>query len=476
MAGLVWCGRRETARVTALRRAFDLITAGDLDAAGELITAAKDDPVTDHFDYWSIAGAWFMKQHQWDEASWRFAKATGYRPLDFTAHYNRGFCLHKMGNLLDASDAYRKTLTLNPGFARAWVRLGHIGLLRERFAEALACYAYAASIAPDDPEARCGYGTALSVFDSLESAETEFRRALDLDPAMVEAEMALGMVLLQAGKWREGWKRRDTVLKHPPFGAPWDYKPPSYFTDDAEEMRGKKVLLWSEQGHGDTIQFSRYLPMVAEIAHDVTLITESPLISLIDLMNSGARVIGRDDPVPEFDLQTTLMCLPGIFGTTPDNIPPPSYLTAWQYDVGARVGLCWHGGSRPHDPSAHADDKRRSVPWEMFEPLTRLVPCISLQEEDLREWGVKDWRDTAEIVAGLDLVITVDTAVAHLAGSLGVPTWLLSRFAGCWRWMQSGATTPWYPSMRIYRQPALCEWGPVMRQVTEDLRKWASGG
>lgn len=457
-----------TPKATAI---YDLIHRGDMDAAREALEEWRLEG-GDEFTYWTLFAGWHMRQYLWGAAIEPLQRAIALQPLGYTSHYNLGYTFHKIGQFNAAAACYEQALKLNPNHPQSWVRLGHVCILTERFALALACYGYVSVLAPNDQEARCGYGTALSVFGDDAAAEKEYRRALELDPAMAEAEMGLGFTLLRAGKWEEGWDRRQASLRHPPFGSPWNYKVPAYWYGKPKELSGKRVLLRSEQGHGDTLQFARYVPLVAKRAAETWLLTEPSLARLVEGL--GAKVITAKDELPDCEIDTTLMSLPGIFGTRPDYCPPPAAYKVTARDVGARVGLCWHGGARPFDPAAHADDKRRSLPWEAFAPFAETVPCVSLQEEDLRAWGCKDWRDTAEIVKGLDLVITVDTAVAHLAASLGVETWVLSRAGGCWRWLGSGDRTAWYPTMRIYRQVALCEWGPTLERLRADLQGWVA--
>jgi hypothetical protein len=449
------------------------IDAGGLGAALDLLIAAGRDPDTNLVRYLTLRAGWHMRQHQWEPALAILAEAEKVAPFDYTVHYNVGYCHHKLGNLEQAAEHYEATLRLKPDVTAAWVRRGHIALLMERPALGLACYQYAAALSPNDAEARAGYGTALSFFGDDESAEREYRRALEIDPASDGFEAAFAITLLRSGQWEEGFRRRQAVTRTIPFGAPWNYKPDPVWCGKPEELRGRDVLLLSEQGYGDTIHFMRYVPMVAEIAASVAVLTQKPLMRLCqgDAWSVGETKMAAD-PSPKV-IQTTLMSLPAVFGTTPENCPSPARYRATPRSLGARLGICWHGDARPNDPLANADDRRRSIAWETFAPLADVVPCLSLQFEDLQRFGCKDWQDTADVVAALDLVITVDTAVAHLAASLGVETWMLSRFSGCWRWLSSGDRTCWYPSMRIYRQPTFSAWQPVVDRVLVDLKDWA---
>lgn len=420
------------------------------------------------FDYEMACAALHMKLTQFEAAVPRLDNARTMQPLDYRVWYALGICFYHMGQFDEQIAAQRQTVKLNPMFAKASMRLAVGHLLREQFPEALALYERAVNISPDDAELWAGYGTMMHVWGDNVSAIRHFRRALDLNPAFPEAEVGLGFALLKNGEWAEGWRRFEGRWKLRPYGAAWDYQAPPVWAGRAEELRGKRVLLRCEQGHGDTIQFCRYIPMVKALAAEVWLVGRASMQRFMASMEVPFLIEG--DPWPAHDMMIGLMSLAGVFGTTLENCPAPAALHVEPRRQTARVGVCWHGGSRSNEPLAHADDVRRSIPWEVFAPITEVVPCVSLQEEDL---AVADWQDTAQIVAGLDLVITVDTAVAHLAATLGVETWLLARRGGCWRWLETGDATVWYPAMRLYRQPALSEWGPVVQQVVTDLRGWA---
>jgi hypothetical protein len=256
-------------------------------------------------------------------------------------------------------------------------------------------------------------------------------------------------------------------------GHAWDYDPPTLWAGDKKELRGKTVLVLSEQGFGDTIHFARYIPMVAALAAKTYIHAHGSQKTL--LQGLGAEVVTDKNNLPEADIQTFLMSLPMVFGTTVENTPPPVPFNIAAVKKGPRVGFCWHGGSRPHDPMAHADDLRRSIPYDVFDRILDVLPkemCVSLQEEHLARYNIETWADTCALVAGLDLVISVDTAICHLAATMGVETWTLLRRGGCWRWMSHGETTSWYPTMKLYRQPRLDDWDSVVDRVASDLAAW----
>lgn len=451
-----------------LTLARDLTDAGDLETARVLLAEMRAG--ADPFD-WSLAQAgWFNKQLRWSESLGALDEAVRIRPHDAIGWFNRAVCLYEMGRFDEQGDDLRRALKLRPDFAKAWMKLGSSHLVRHRFAEALACYERALKLVPGDPELSTGYATCLGVFGDDAGAERLFRAAWKAT-GRAESEVGLGFTLLRLGRWTEGWERFEARWKLRPFGTSWDYRGSSLWAGAPAELDGARVLLRSEQGFGDTLHFARYVPLVAARAAKVWLTTEPTLVLLLAATFPGVEVVDKAVPVEGFDIQTSLMTLPKVFGTTPEDVPPPVRYAASKARAKARVGLCWHGGARPQEPVSNADDQRRSIAWDVFAPLARVVPCVSLQQEDHPEWT--DWSDTAGTVAGLDLVITVDTAVAHLAASLGVATWLMARKAGCWRWREKDGPTPWYPSMTVYMQPVLDEWAPVVERVAGDLRRWA---
>ena len=449
-----------------LRAAYEHIQAGRITEAEAALAAATD---TDPFERLTVQAGLRMKLRDFAGALGILDEAARIRPADFTVHFNAGLCLYESGRFVEACEAYERSLYANAGYAKAWMKLGGAHLPRAEFAEALACHERAVGLDPLDAELRIALGTTISLLGDDAGAEAQFRRALELNPDAFEAKVALGFVLLRAGKWEEGWKRFEARWQIRPFGAAWDYQPRPFWTGRESELRDKTVLLLAEQGHGDTIQFLRYAPLVAKRAKSTTVAVPPSLVRLACSM--GLRAVSNAEPLPEAEIVTSLMSLPGIFGTTTDRVPPPAAFKVSSVPCGAWLGLCWHGGAREYDPMANADDRRRSVSWEEFDRLACVVNCISLQQELLQP---VDWLDTAERIKGLKLVITVDTAVAHLAASLGVETWLLARAGGCWRWLSKGDRTPWYPSMRIYRQETLCDWRPTIARVEADLKAWAA--
>lgn len=459
--------------MSSVKLAHELIRAGDIAGADGVIGSLSD---ADPFDFLSVKAYWHMRQHAYAVGYELLERAASIRPLDMTVHYNSGLCLYSMNRYPEAIAAFRKAVLIAPGHALGWMKLGGMYLHTGMFAEGLACHERALAMDPDSAEINIALATTLSLFEADDVAIRHYRRALEINPDAFEAEVGLGHVLMRAGEWEEGWQRFEARWKLHPHGAPWDWKKVRPWVGRPEGMDGQDVLVYAEQGYGDSIQFSRYLPSVAERARNMIVACPPALLKLISGMGYDVRddYGAQDDPA--WPIKTSLMSLPLIFGTRLSSVPPPADFRIAPRKIGARVGVCWHGAARPDDGPAHEDDRRRSIPSGLFATVIDAAPCVSLQQEHLKEWGATDWVETAQIVAGLDLVITVDTALAHLAGSLGVETWCLLRKGGCWRWLTIGEETVWYPTMKLYRQPVLHEWGPVVDRVVKDLRAWCGEG
>ena len=274
---------------------------------------------------------------------------------------------------------------------------------------------------------------------------------------------------------------------------------------EGEPLAGRSILVFSEQGFGDGLQFVRYVPQLAAMAGRVTLLTERPLEPLFAASLPGAQVAVRLPEGAAFDCKVAMMCLPRLFGTTLASVPADAPYLAVDADAaarwatrlaalppGLRVGLVWAGASRRHNPGASAIDARRSVSLAQFAPLAAAsgAQFVSLQVGEpsaeaaepppgmvLTDWTdeLRDFADTAALIAGLDLVITVDTAVAHLAGALGKPVWILSRYDGCWRWLKDREDSPWYPTARLFHQDSPGDWDNVIGRVAVALAMFGQG-
>jgi hypothetical protein len=363
--------------------------------------------------------------------------------------------------------------------------------------EAEALYRRARALGVDEARVCNNLALALAELGRLDEAETTCRDSLTANPDYPEAAVNLGMILLMLGRLEEGWPWYESRWRVEPLRSRERLPLETRWTG-AGSVDGKTVLLLAEQGFGDVLQFCRYAPMVAELGATVILAVPAPLTRLMRSLKGVDRVVSQDDALPAFDLHCPLMSLPLAFNTSEDTIPrrvpyleaDPDAIERWRSIIsqppvaGLRIGLVWAGARRQDQPHAAAIDQRRSMRLTQMAPLGMVPDCVfvSLQlgppaaETQTAPFPLIDvagqlidFAETAALVASLDLIISVDTAVAHVAGALGKPVWLLSRHDACWRWGRDRADTPWYPTMRLFRQTTPGDWPGVMQRVTRAL-------
>jgi len=357
----------------------------------------------------------------------------------------------------------------------AMLRLSYLQRRLRKYAEARASARFLTDAHPGFAPGWTSLGISLYTEGDLAAAEVHFNRAIALDPADPVAQFSRATCLLAAGRWRDGfagfaWRRHFPDAVAAPAGLP--------------ERRGgeRRLLIWNDQGLGDAIQFLRYVPLLRQSGVETILLLPASLVRLARAVPGIGPVLSTDDPLPPVDAHLPLMDVPALLGL--DDIPaappfprvdPDSRFSALP---GLKVGLVWAGDSRASNFQANALDNRRSLSPDDLAPLLAVPEAsfVSLQfgapplpgTLGAME-GVTDFADTAAVIAALDLVITVDTSVAHLAGSLGKPVWILSRYDGCWRWLRERADTPWYPSARLFRQIEPADWEPVVADVAASL-------
>jgi Flp pilus assembly protein TadD len=434
------------------------------------------------------------------EAEASLRAAIRLRPEYPSALSNLGQVLNQLGRPVEAEASLRAALRLEPDSPIALNNLAIALCDQGRPADAERCLREALRLAPAAANALNNLGIAL--FDQGRAAEAEasFRKALRLQPDLADARNSLASMLLLDGRLKEGWeeyewrwKTRDLAPTARGFAAPmWRGEP----------LRGRTLLIWAEQGFGDTLQFCRYASMVEPGAR-VVLEVQPPLAGLLASLPGSPRIVGRGEPLPPFDLHCPLHSLPRLFGTTLDTVPAaipylaadPARAAAWRERLadlsGLRVGLVWAGESRADRPRLSAVDARRSTTLKSLAPLADVygVAFVSLQQGppsaqaahppvgmNLTDFTAElaDFADTAGLIESLDLVISVDTSVAHLAGALGKPVWLLNRYDTCWRWLLNRDDSPWYPSLRQFRQPSPGDWLSVIYSAREALRGLAA--
>ena len=401
----------------------------------------------------------------------------------------RGVVLMQLGRPTDAWTSFEKAAALHPGDAELWARgafaLHQIG----RFAEAIACADQALAIAADHLNARISRGVSRYFLRQFPAALEDFAAAQRLHPDDAGVRYNAALVHLAMGDFAAGWAGYEARWVMQAGEAAPSRKPPW------RGQSGGTVLLWGEQGLGDTLQFCRYAVLVAQHCKVILQVPQALQRLLRDLPGVPATIADGDQPPPH-DWQSSLMSLPLWFGTTVDSIPAGGpYLHAdadavagWSARLAQRaslnVGLVWAGNARRGNSRVNAIDRRRSIPMADFAPLADVpgVHLVSLQKPaptspafPITDWtdSLTDFADTAALVMALDLVITVDTAVAHLAGALGRPVWILNRYDACWRWLDGRDDSPWYPTARLFRQRVPGDWPDVIGRVAIALQQLA---
>ena len=444
---------------------------------------------------------------------------------DFThSHINLGFIYEELGSLDLALVSYQHVVQLNPGYVEAYINIGNVLQKLYFYSEALSVYNQAIQIDKSFYQVWANRGLVLKELNQLNDSLDSFKNALELNPGNTEIinntsnifkylgqldkayqmleqglnsdpnnpklHWNLSILYLLQGDFEKGfqeyeWRWKDEEVSI--ISGKRDFKEPLWLGDQA--LSGKTILLYTEQGLGDTIQFGRYVPLFAHLDCKVILEIQAPLLPLFQEVPGIHQLVNRGNTLPVFDYQCPLMSLPLAFGTTLETIPPiqpiilnSEKLTQWQSRLGPknkpRVGLVWSGGT------THKDDRRRSIQLKDYlGHCTDDFEYFSLQKEvrendtqDLQNSFIRhfadslhDFADTAALISQMDLVVSVDTSVAHLAASLGKPTLIFIPYAPDWRWMLDRDDSPWYPSVKLYRQTILGDWQPTLQDLFKDL-------
>jgi tetratricopeptide (TPR) repeat protein len=513
--------RRQVPIPDALQAAFRLHQQGDL-AGAETIYRSILRTDSRNFDAQHLLGLVCHQTGRRDEAEQLLRAAVAANPDSPDAHYNLGIVLGDAGQAQSAVDhfriaarlqpgrpeirfnlantlaglghpdeaiaEYREAVRLRPGYTKALLNLGGELRNQERHAEALECYRQVLHFEPQSTKALSQIGTTLANLGRVDEAIEHYRQAVRLDPMDAMTRRYLGSLLLLKGEFAEGWAEYEhrwqcDDLKLPAIPIPyWDGRP----------LDGRTIVMVGEQGLGDSLQFVRFAPILKR-NHGAGAVAIKCLPAAVDLL---AAADGIDEAIAvgkmrlRCDCYVPLMSIPRVIGTTletiPANVPylrvPPDRAARWDnvfaHLPGLKVGIAWQGNP------GHARDRQRSIPLIQFAPLASIagVNLVSLQKgpgsEQLAAAGMPitemgsrlaDLADAAAFVSQLDLVITVDTAVAHLAGGLGVPVWVALASLPDWRWLLEREDSPWYPTARLFRQSAAGEWDSVFRRMGEEL-------
>lgn len=476
------------------------------------------------FEAYNNLGIMFQDVGRLDDANDSFKKAIKLKPEFPLTYYNLGNSLKEMGKLNQAEFNYKKALNLKPNYTEAYNNLGNIYLELGKFNQASENFKKAISINPNNSVTNNNLGFVLYELGKLDEAESHCKKAISLNPNYSEAYNNLGIIFQNKGELSlaeenykkailfnseyadakfnlsillnlkgnllTGFKLHEWRLKKklPTTRAPnnnlaWDGK---------KNLLEKKFLVYEEQGIGDIIQFFRYLHLLEKLGAQVTFKVKSELHKLLKTSNSKIKFINKFPENKEFDFESPLMSLPYYFKTDIDKIPSSkSYLRAnnekiaeWNVKLKSdcfKIGICWQGSK---------SSKQRSFPLSLFKKISMLpgIELISLHKGDgenqLNEidFNVKQldpnfdknnnaFIDTSAVMMNCDLIITSDTVTPHLAGALGVPVWLVLKFMPHWPWMLERKDSPWYPSMKLYRQKQINNWDSVFDEMKYDLEK-----
>lgn len=440
-----------------------------------------------------LQGSAFLRSGRLGQALHCFQGALGIDPSNPTLYLYTGATLHDLKRYDEAVACYEKTLQLAPATGEAHNNLGNALMALGRFGEAVGSFSRAATLLPTSPVPLAARATALQALGMVSDAETECRKALAIDPGFAAAHWNLALNLLLQGRYLEGWAEYEWRWKKPDFTSPLRHLTVPRW--DGAPLQGRAILLHAEQGFGDAIQFMRYAPLVAQRGGTVIVECHPQLVHIMQTVPGVARAVPFGVPLPPFSCQAPLLSLPHILGTTLQTVPSlcpyvsitAEYRKKWAAIMATqpatmRVGLVWAGKDYP--------DPLRSCRLADLAPLAAgsnstfyslqlgagseqaVSPPSGMPLIDLTG-QIHDFADTGALIEQLDLVVSIDTAVAHLAGALGKPVYVMLPLAPDWRWLLHRKDSPWYPTMKLFRQKQPGAWGEVVINVRADLNSFA---
>ena len=444
----------------------------------------------DHADALYNCGLTLHQLKRFEEALAKYDRALEARPDYADALLNRGCALYELGRFEEALANYDRALKVRPDHAETLYNYGLALRQSKRFEDALASFDRALKVRPDYADALYDRGNVLHQLKRFEEALASYDRALKVRPDYAGVYLNRAITRLLIGQYNEAWtdyewrwKTTDLLSKRPRIAVPaWQ----------GEDLSGRHLLVFSEQGLGDTIQFARYLPLLVERKCKVIFFTYAQLASLFQSSFQSIKIVSELDGIHGIDFQVALMSLPHWFNTEPMSIPKnvpylkvePSLETSWKDRIdtpGFKIGIAWSGSP------TYKDDHDRSINLSSLLPLLDIQATFVSLQKDVRPndaallkeqknilcFGedLKDFSDTAALISHLDLVISVDTSVAHLAGALGKPIWVLLPFIPDWRWLLEREDSPWYPTARLFRQNDTRVWDDTITRVHSALRE-----
>jgi len=468
-----------------LKRAVHAYECGDWTVT-ERLCASIVDTGADHSEAANLLASVYAQTSRLPRAAELLHRLVASDVANAVARNNLGNVLHELGQFDDALACFEACVALRPAFAEAWNNRGTTLRALKRYDEALTSFETALRITPGLADAQYNRGVTFEGLGRWTEACAAFEGAIECDAQHSAAQFNLALCRLRCGDFKRGWE-----------GYEWRWRcAPSAFVHTkprwrGEPLAGKTILLHSEQGLGDTLQFCRYAELISARGGRVVLAVFDPLAPLLEGLSGVAQIIRYGGKLPAFDFHCPLLSLPGIFGTDLQTIPVrrpylkanAGRIAAWSAHLGIarrpRVGLVWSGNPQ------HENDHQRSIPLaDLVRHLPAGVEYFSLQKElraadaavlrsypEIRHFGdaLVSFSDTAALCELMDVVISVDTSVAHLVGALGRPVWILLPFPADWRWLLERDDSPWYPSATLFRQHASGGWKPVLQRVAAAL-------
>jgi len=441
--------------------------------------------------YNNLANA-YLSQRRLEEAVTTYREALRIKPDYAEAYANLGIALASLNRYDEALSCYEEALRLKADYAEAHANMGNVLQEMGHPEEALRHYHQALEIKPDYAEAYDNQAQAKVQQQKMDEARGDFEQALSLRADYAEAHMGRALIWLAQGDYERGLPEYEWRFKTKAM-TPFTFEQPVW---DGAPLNGRTILVHAEQGLGDTLQFIRYAALVKERGGKVIVACQKPLVKILAGCPGIDQLVPYETPLPKFDVYAPLLSLPRIFGTTVKTIPAavpyifanPGLIAHWQQELSrytaCKIGIAWQG-----NPSYPAD-RRRSFPLQQLAVVARVtgVQLFSLQKthgldqlaEVAGEFSVIDlgskldeasgpFMDTAPVMKNLDLVISADTSLAHLAGALGVTAWLPLAFSPEWRWLLEREDSPWYPSVRLFRQPRPGDWESVFARMAQEL-------
>ncbi|UCF92988.1 MAG: tetratricopeptide repeat protein [Desulfobacterales bacterium] len=447
----------------------------------------------DSAELWNKIGNIYKGQGNFTKAAGRYRRAIELNPNAAEALFNAGYVLVEVGEVKGAVHFYERLLAIEPNSAETMYNLATLLAKNGELDAAVHYTRQAIKNSPDRPDAHNNLGLYLRAQEKIDEAIREFKKAIAIDSHWAKAHLNLSLALLVSGQFAEGWDEYDWRFEVDRYKADFRYRGADIW--DGRAFSGKRLLVHDEQGFGDTLQFVRYLPHVKKLGGTVIFEVRKAIIPLLDGFPGIDQLLER--PVGgganvKYDYYLPLLSVAGRLGTRLDCIPAkipyllaaPTKVARWKAETarpGFKIGLVW-AGSQLHVNDGHRSCSLGQLEWLLHFPDTALFSLqkeVNREEEkQLNQMGIvdlgsrfNDFADTAAVIELLDLVIAVDTAVVHLAGAMGKPVWVVLPFDSDWRWLMNRDDSPWYPTMRLFRQKAVGDWDTAFRSVEKSLRE-----